>query len=195
MHDMLCMSAAALRFQERGEHPDFDQSLYALSNRLRQLACDTLACAQAPLYLGQEEESSTTDVLDMICKQYNKTGPEYCELMRGRHEWGGGPEIVALSNLLRRPVHVYELHTRGFFPRRFELRACARFGSPRFDSCGRDPLCILCADGRWGVTCLAWGWAQLVSCVLYTVFLYTVYILFYIFIVGSYSQLFICLFV
>eukprot|EP00968_Pinguiococcus_pyrenoidosus_P007673 scaffold520_cov224-Pinguiococcus_pyrenoidosus.AAC.8 len=29
---------------------------------------------------------------------------------RGRDgKWGGGPEIVALSNALRRPIHVYEL--------------------------------------------------------------------------------------
>lgn len=30
--------------------------------------------------------------------------------MRKSTEWGGGPEIVVLANLLHRPIHVYELH-------------------------------------------------------------------------------------
>jgi len=29
--------------------------------------------------------------------------------MRRLTEWGGGPEIVVLANVLRRPIHVYEL--------------------------------------------------------------------------------------
>lgn len=148
---MLCFStllAAAVRYQEKGEHSNFDQSLYNLSHQLRQLACDTLACENVPLYLGEQEESTTTDILNMIAKQYNTTGPGYCELMRQPREWGGGPEIVALSNVLRQPVHVYELYTRRFFPTRFLLRPAARFGSPKFDSNAKEPLCILCADGR-----------------------------------------------
>ena len=57
---------------------------------------------------------------------------------------------MALSNLLRLPIHVYELHTRRLLPGRFQLRESARFGSPRFDAEGARPLCILCADGRLG---------------------------------------------
>ncbi len=34
---------------------------------------------------------------------------EYCELMAKDAYWGGGPEIVALCNVLKRPIHVYEL--------------------------------------------------------------------------------------
>ena len=30
--------------------------------------------------------------------------------MRKQTEWGGGPEIVVLANVLHRPIHVYELH-------------------------------------------------------------------------------------
>jgi hypothetical protein len=59
----------------------------------------------------------------------------------------GGPEIVALSNHLKVPIHVYELRVRGFFRRWFELTLTTRFGSPAFDD--TQPLRILYCDGRF----------------------------------------------
>ena len=56
----------------------------------------------------------------------------------------GGPEIVALCNALRRPIHVYELHSHR---KQFMLRRMACFGSPKFDR--REPLHILSADSRF----------------------------------------------
>lgn len=35
------------------------------------------------------------------------------QVMRQASVWGGGPEIVALSNALCRPIHVYELASNG----------------------------------------------------------------------------------
>lgn len=35
------------------------------------------------------------------------------QVMRQSSVWGGGPEIVALSNALCRPIHVYELASNG----------------------------------------------------------------------------------
>lgn len=35
------------------------------------------------------------------------------QVMRQSSVWGGGPEIVALSNALSRPIHVYELASNG----------------------------------------------------------------------------------
>lgn len=57
---------------------------------------------------------------------------------------GGGPEIVALCNVLRRPIHVYELHAH---KKQFKLRRMACFGSPKFDR--REALHILSADSRF----------------------------------------------
>ena len=67
--------------------------------------------------------------------------------MRLNHTWGGGPEIVALSNRLRRPIHVYELDTGGIFKKCFQFKVCAKFGTPYFDS--KPAINILCADGRF----------------------------------------------
>ena len=79
--------------------------------------------------------------------------------MRQDSYWGGGPEIVALSNVLQRPIHVYELATatstkkeskKGIFerpPKQFVLRRMACFGSPKFDR--NSPLHILSADSRF----------------------------------------------
>jgi hypothetical protein len=64
--------------------------------------------------------------------------------MRQPCVWGGGPEIVALVNLFRRPIHVYELRSAS---RRFCLRRMACFGSPRFNS--QKALHILSADSRF----------------------------------------------
>ncbi len=33
---------------------------------------------------------------------------DYCSQMRNKGVWGGGPEILALVNSLRRPIHVFE---------------------------------------------------------------------------------------
>jgi hypothetical protein len=71
--------------------------------------------------------------------------------MKDGETWGGGPEIVALSNYLCMPVHVYELVSEGWrwlpLCSSFRLRPCALFGSPAFDK--QPPLCILCCDGRY----------------------------------------------
>ena len=64
--------------------------------------------------------------------------------MRQDSYWGGGPEIVALCNVLERPIHVYELCVNN---NRFVLRRMACFGSPKFDR--RQALHILSADSRF----------------------------------------------
>jgi len=59
---------------------------------------------------------------------------------------GGGQEIVATSNRLQRPIHVYKLVHDGI-RRNFEFKILSQFGSPAYDS--NSPLYILCADGRF----------------------------------------------
>ena len=51
----------------------------------------------------------TSDLLSTASSQYGISPEEYCELMIQDSYWGGGPEIVALCAVLRRPIHVYEL--------------------------------------------------------------------------------------
>lgn len=115
----------------------------------------------------------TTELLSTASSQYGISPEEYCELMMQDSYWGGGPEIVALCAVLRRPIHVYELvplvdddvtvsednegqqhqQEEAMYKEedptnnQFCLRLLATFGSPKFDS--KEPLHILSADSRF----------------------------------------------
>lgn len=64
-----------------------------------------------PLFIQGNEYLHVDDLLQLAGSQYDLTGMEYCKMMRKKGVWGGGPEIVALCNYLKRPIHVYELVT------------------------------------------------------------------------------------
>jgi OTU-like cysteine protease len=119
--------------------------LYVQSRRLREQA---VACLRAErrLFLQGREWMSAQELVDAAAQQYDLTSSEYCAAMVEDSVWGGGPEIVALCNLLQRPIHVYELATAER-EKRFVLRRMACFGSPRFDH--RTALHILSADSRF----------------------------------------------
>lgn len=157
--------------------PDTMEWLYRNSAKLRQLAVDCLEEQRKLLFLQGHEYLKATDLVEAAAAQYGISGSEYCDLMRQESYWGGGPEIVALCNVLQRPIHVYELYvpkydnneepTHGREKRKtryqhrvgcrgspidssspsFVLRRMACFGSPKFD---RAPaLHILSADSRF----------------------------------------------
>ena len=127
------------------------------------------------LYLQGSENLSTHDLVERAAKPYGISTDEYCRKMNMDRYWGGGPEIVALSNSLRRPVHVYELcvgeiivttsdcgtinnnnnHSESSSSttstannkEEFILRRMACFGSPKFDK--REALHLLSVDSRF----------------------------------------------
>jgi len=130
------------------------------------------------LYLQQTVHLPPSTLLSSAASQYNLTVSKYLSDMATSNTWGGGPEIVALVNRLRRPIHVYELvstkkppylnavgrRTEAAAPKeggeavaafydisnKFFLRRLAAFGSPLFDETGNGPpLCILSADCRF----------------------------------------------
>jgi hypothetical protein len=120
------------------------QWLYQNSARLREQAVDCLEQKRKLLFLQGHEYLKTQDLVDAAASQYGISGSEYCHLMRQDSYWGGGPEIVALCNVLQRPIHVYELFVS---ENRFVLRRMACFGSPKFDR--HQALHILSADSRF----------------------------------------------
>ena len=61
------------------------------------------------LFIQGGESMSTSHLLSTAAAQYGISPEEYCDLMEQDSYWGGGPEIVALCNVLERPIHVYEL--------------------------------------------------------------------------------------
>lgn len=144
------------------------------SKRLRQEAVNCLSNRpRRPLFIQGNEYLRAYDLVEAAASQYNLTGTKYCELMRKESYWGGGPEIVALCNVLRRPIYVYELvaannnantNIRGgsaiittsqathqqdniCINSGFCLRRMACFGSPKFNR--REAIHILSADSRF----------------------------------------------
>lgn len=149
-----------------------DLDIYTRSEILRQISVDMLTPTRKRkeklLFLQGNEYLRTHELLNIAASQYGITGEQYCDAMKKSGVWGGGPEIVALSNYLRRPIHIYELisvgvqrDARGLRQKKnavlcssspdskqeFRLRRMACFGSPKFDS--REPLHILSADCRF----------------------------------------------
>ena len=61
------------------------------------------------LFIQGCETMATNQLLNDVSIQYGITPEEYCNLMEQDSYWGGGPEIVALCNVLEIPIHVYEL--------------------------------------------------------------------------------------
>lgn len=132
-----------------GTHIDLRDSnnlrwLYENSASLRERAVDCLEQKRKLLFLQGHEYLKAKDLVEAAASQYGISGSEYCQLMRQDSYWGGGPEIVALCNVLQRPIHVYELFVKN---KRFVLRRMACFGSPKFDR--NQALHILSADSRF----------------------------------------------
>jgi hypothetical protein len=120
------------------------QWLYQNSATLREQAVDCLEQKRKLLFLQGHEYLRSKDLVEAAASQYGISGTEYCQLMRQDSYWGGGPEIVALCNVLQRPIHVYELYVKN---KQFVLRRMACFGSPKFDR--NRALHILSADSRF----------------------------------------------
>lgn len=149
--------SACLSMAENRTHIDMRNTthLRRASAFLREQAVEFLQKHPRRLLFLQGKESwPARDLLEAAASQFNISGEEYCHLMKQDAYWGGGPEIVALSNFLCRPIHVYKLACEEPVTSasqeeggRFVLQRMACFGSPKFDR--KEPLHILSADSRF----------------------------------------------
>lgn len=154
--------ATCLDFVENKEHfVDFDKSIRQESTRLREQAVKTLQ-SECSFVLHAETHSAiqSHELLNLTAEQYNTTTEAYCSNMLNPHTWGGGPELMALAHYLQRPIHVYELHAKKFFPLKFYLKRSATFDhvtlppsgdntEERYQKLTKSPLEILFTDGRF----------------------------------------------
>lgn len=109
------------------------------------------------LHLQQKTYMSCEELVGSAAAQYNITGDEYLNSMAEDSTWGGGPEIVSLSNSLKLPIHVYELHWiskkdprltgKHLGAGRWGVKRMACFGSPKFD--GNGCINVLSCDCRF----------------------------------------------
>lgn len=139
--------AACVTYYRCQRHLEFDDKMRQLSTSLRRLSVKILKQKNKILKLEEDQEMTCQDLLQMVSEHYNMTSKEYANQMSREGTWGGGPEIVALSNYFRRPIHVYELSDFKDRNSAFKFRICAKFGSPGFDD--KIPYYILCVDGRF----------------------------------------------
>lgn len=137
-----------LNWVEKNSHycyKDYHE-LRRISRHLRREAIKYLAKRpKRKFYLHGDNYVSGKDLLANAAESCNTTPKEYCKQMWQESYWGGNHEVIALSNLLRRPIHIYELHPRG--RKEFQFRRVAHYGSPRFDK--KEALHILSADSRF----------------------------------------------
>lgn len=160
--------AACITFDRCYKHLLFNsRKMKNFVSQLRSKAVDELRNhndTNRLFYLDNNQQMAVKDVLKAAAENVNMPEHEYLNDMQRSKTWGGGPEIVALSNYFKRPIHVYELcrHTKVRFnifsfnlkslvniEHKFRLKLCAKFGSPVFDEENKTPYCILCADGRF----------------------------------------------
>jgi len=153
--------ACTLEYVVNATHSDMRSrvELRRRSSLLRFDACELLSLEKQrkklrrKVFLQGEDSLPVEELVSAAAQQYNISGEEYVSSMREDSTWGGGPEIVALCNILERPIHVYELasEANSITTKKVELefvcRRMACFGSPKFDK--KEPLCILSADSRF----------------------------------------------
>lgn len=121
--------SACVSYSQTNAHVEFDWRLRNLSHKLRHLAVSILKGNQT-LVVESGESVDSCGLLEMVADHYNMTADQYCEQMAHPRTWGGGPEIVALSNHFRCPIHVYQLGvSSGLFQKTaFCFEPCAKFG-------------------------------------------------------------------
>jgi hypothetical protein len=127
-----------------GQHKYFDDQHREASSLLRHLSVEMLENSH-DLFLENDECIKSSDLVEMVSAFYNMTAQEYLQNMRLPKTWGGGPEIVAISNYFRCPINVYEL-AQNYSSSSPHLRKSAQFGEKYCNSSGC--FHILCVDGR-----------------------------------------------
>lgn len=107
---------------ENGTHFCYDNiaELKRSSRLLREQTVDFLASNERSLYFQGDDYVRADEFIEVAASPYGCTAEEYCAAMRQESVWGGGPEVVALCNLLKRPIHMYDLYP--YKKRDFKLR-------------------------------------------------------------------------
>jgi len=136
-------------------HPDDAEWLFAGSATLRKIAIERLRQENQRIHIAGNAHVNAGSLVEAVAAQHGMSPTDHFNAMEhdtfegDEHSaWGGGPEIVALSNLMKRPIRVYKLATAtkkgsSFFV----LELLTSLGSPKFDD--KEALHVLTADSRF----------------------------------------------
>jgi len=86
-----------------------DVLLNSISKETRKVVANVLRSESGNLVIEGKRLVSTTSLLKSAAQGEGVTTQEYIEMLRDGSLYGGGPELTVLSNILRRPISIYEL--------------------------------------------------------------------------------------
>jgi len=133
-----------------------DVLLRAIARETRAVVAQVLQCPNGNLIIEGNRLVPARDLWMSAAKQEGLSPQEYLEKLqlegRGGGLYGGGPELTVLSNVLRRPISVYELDPTASTSSSTEAKSSSNnssscpivckgvFGMPRFaDPCASIP--------------------------------------------------------
>jgi hypothetical protein len=150
--------AVSAQYIHSGKHSEYSDTTARLASALRACAVARLSNNDSLLLISGQEFTSCENLLVAAALEFNVSQNEYLKMMKLPQTWGGGPEIVALSNTLKRPIHVYTTAYNKLLPFRFYIKKQICFG-PADNVNSNDnymkysdrirPICILYTDGRF----------------------------------------------
>jgi len=86
-----------------------DALLRAVADETRGVVAQVLSAKEGNLHVEGKRIVRVADLLSSAARKEGVECGEYLELLRDGTLQGGGPELTVLSNVLRRPISVYEL--------------------------------------------------------------------------------------
>jgi hypothetical protein len=86
-----------------------DVLLNSISSETRNVVADILENPSGTLVIEGTRLVSTSSLLKSAAKTEGVSASKYIDRLRGGSLRGGGPELTVLSNILRRPISIYEL--------------------------------------------------------------------------------------
>lgn len=125
--------SVALSTNTFGVHPRLDGGWLLAGNKGFRDNIGAMLQSDAELYIEGKRKVAARELLKDASLKEGCSEADYLRRLRqiqGPALWGGGPELVCLANILRRPIEVFEMESAGM------IRRAGIFGSPLFD----DPL-------------------------------------------------------
>ena len=136
--------------------PDSEFTIKSMALEMRQVVANFLSWPDGNLYvdnnLGKKRLVRSRDLLRSAAKGEGLSNEEYLARLRKPGKdgglYGGGPELTVLSNILRRPIAIYHLATRGELSPTtgdaLEIVKVGEFGKGHFeDACSKIPDSIV----------------------------------------------------
>ena len=85
--------------------------LRAISNETRGVVAQILSVEKGNLHVEGKRIVRVSDLLKSAARNEKVSESDYINMIRNGTLQGGGPELTVLSNVLRRPISIYEIDT------------------------------------------------------------------------------------